>query len=280
MNNNVPMTLSDIERLANIMAKSQLFGCSSPEQVMALMAIAQAEGKHPATASLEYNIIKGRPALKADAMLARFQESGGMVKWIDYTDKRCAAEFSHSKYSPTPILIDWDMERAKNAGITFKDNWKNYPRQMLKARVISEGVRATYPGVCIGVYTPEEVQDFPENKDDRPDIKMPEMKTIVGPLTTTGDCSAVTSFQETATNLPAKPISPEDTMGLGVIGEAEVTIIKKAAAKGGYTSADVAKYIKSLGYADGKVKDLNMWDYEDLKAYLEIPKADRERNTA
>jgi hypothetical protein len=31
---------------------------------------------------------------------------------------------------------------------------------MLRARVVSEGIRSVYPGCVVGVYTPEEVQDF------------------------------------------------------------------------------------------------------------------------
>jgi hypothetical protein len=33
---------------------------------------------------------------------------------------------------------------------------------MLRARVISEGIRSVYPGVIVGEYTPEEVGDFRE----------------------------------------------------------------------------------------------------------------------
>jgi len=52
------------------------------------------------------------------------------------------------------------MKRAKQAGLGGKDNWSKYPRQMLRARVLSEGIRATFPGCNTGFYTPEEVQDF------------------------------------------------------------------------------------------------------------------------
>jgi len=58
------------------------------------------------------------------------------------------------------LTVDWDMQRAKEAGLTGKDNYKKFPRQMLRARVISEGVRAVYPGVLQGMYTPEEVGEF------------------------------------------------------------------------------------------------------------------------
>lgn len=151
--------IQDVEKMAVSVAKSGLFGMKSTDQALALMLLAQSEGIHPMTAARDYHIIQGRPALKADAMLARFQQSGGTVKWIEHTDQKVAAYFSHPS-CPDPVLIDWDLTRAKNAGLGEKEMFKKYPRQMLRARVISEGVRATYPGACVGVYTPEEVEDF------------------------------------------------------------------------------------------------------------------------
>jgi len=153
--------ISDIERMATAIAKSGFFGVKTVEQAVALMLIAQAEGLHPAIAARDYHVIQGRPALKADAMLARFQQAGGSVQWTDLTDKRVAATFTHPQGGS--VNIDWDMTRAKAAGLTGKDNWSKYPRQMLRARCISEGIRTVYPGVLSGMYTPEEVQDF-DNK--------------------------------------------------------------------------------------------------------------------
>jgi hypothetical protein len=57
------------------------------------------------------------------------------------------------------IEVDWTIQQAKTAGLTGKDVWKQYPRAMLRARVISEGIRTVYPGVAVGVYTPEEIAD-------------------------------------------------------------------------------------------------------------------------
>ncbi len=146
-----------IERMAGAMAKSGLFGIKTPEQALALMLISQAEGRHPALAAQEYHIIQGRPALKADTLLARFQQAGGTVKWNELTDKRVSATFSHP--SSGQVTIDWTMDMAKSAGLAGKDNWKAYPRAMLRARVVSEGVRTCFPGVAVGVYTPEEILD-------------------------------------------------------------------------------------------------------------------------
>lgn len=166
MSNLVPVT--DIEKMASAVVKSNLFGMKTLEQAMALMFIAQAEGKHPATAAQEYHIIQGKPALKADAMLARFQAAGGKVQWKILTDKEVTGIFSHP--SGGSAEISWTMEMANAAKLTSKDTWKQYPRQMLRARVVSEGIRTVYPGVAIGVYTPEEVQDFDVKADNAIDI--------------------------------------------------------------------------------------------------------------
>ena len=154
----VAYTVSDVKVMAEAAAKSGLFGMKTPEQALALMMLCQAEGIHPMKAVAEYHIIQGRPALKADAMLARFLRAGGAVKWNRLDDKEVSATFTHPQTGE--VTINWTMEMAKNAGLTGKDTWKQYPRQMLRSRVISEGVRTMYPGVADGIYTPEEVQDF------------------------------------------------------------------------------------------------------------------------
>ncbi len=155
---NSMVPFGDMQSMANAICKSGMFGIKTPEQAISLMLIAQAEGLHPAIAARDYHVIQGRPALKADAMLARFQAAGGKVEWTSYTDDKVAAIFSHP--SGGRIEVEWTIARAKAAELTGKATWKQYPRQMLRARVISEGIRTVFPGVVVGVYTPEEVQDM------------------------------------------------------------------------------------------------------------------------
>lgn len=152
------VTVSDIEKMATAVAKSGLFGVRTPDQAMSLMLIAQAEGLHPAIAARDYHIIQGRPSLKSDALLARFQANGGKIEWTEYTDQAVAAKVSHPQGGT--VEIRWTYQMAERAGLTKNATWRQYPRQMLRARVISEGVRAVFPGVAVGVYTSEEVQDM------------------------------------------------------------------------------------------------------------------------
>lgn len=158
MNNTQIVPVGDMQTMAGALAKSGLFGVKTADQALALMIVAQAEGRHPGSVASDYHIIQGRASLKSDAMLARFQQAGGRVEWHDHSNEKVSATFSHAQGGS--LRIDWDMARAKSAGLGTKDNWRQYPRQMLRARVISEGVRAVFPAVLNGMYAPEEVQDF------------------------------------------------------------------------------------------------------------------------
>jgi hypothetical protein len=156
MSNIVP--LADIQAMAEVAAGSRMFGFKNPQEAMAIMLLCQAEDLHPAIAMRDYHVIQGRPALKADAMLARFQQAGGSVSWKEYTDDVVTGLFSHPQGGS--LEVTWTLNKAKLIGIANKDNWKNYSRAMLRARCVSEGIRSVYPGCVVGVYTPEEVQDF------------------------------------------------------------------------------------------------------------------------
>lgn len=172
MTSNAIMTVTDIERMAIAVAKSNLFGVRTPDQAMALMLISQAEGMHPAIAARDYHVINGKPTLKADAMLARFQAAGGTVKWSEYTDTAVSAVVSHP--AGGSVEIGWTIAMAEKAGLTKNPTWRQYPRQMLRARVISEGIRTVFPGVAVGVYTPEEAADFDKQPPPPAGIYQPQ----------------------------------------------------------------------------------------------------------
>jgi hypothetical protein len=153
----VPM--SDIREMAKAAAASGLFpSARTPEAAMTLMLLCQAEGLHPIQALRRYHIIDGTPSMRTDAMLASFQERGGRVKWIRTDEEVCEAMFSHQ--SSGDVTVKWTLEDAKRAGIASKQNWGKYPRQMLRARVISEGVRMCLPEVVVGICSEEEVRDL------------------------------------------------------------------------------------------------------------------------
>lgn len=152
-------TFEQLKQIAASFAKSGLFGVKDADSALSLLLVAQAEGRSPALVMRDYDIIQGRLAKKAEAMMRDFQASGGRIEWQELTDLRAAAIFSHP-LAPKPLLIDWDIERAKKAGLATKEGgmYSKYTRAMLRSRCISEGVRSTAPGATGGSYTPEEVR--------------------------------------------------------------------------------------------------------------------------
>ena len=261
--------VSEVQTMALAVAKSGLFGMKTPEQALALMLVAQSEGLHPARAAMEYHVIQGRPALKADAMLARFQANGGKVEWHDYTDEKVSGTFSHP--SGGSVKIDWTIDRAKQAGVYGKNpTWKSYPRAMLRSRCISEGIRTVYPGVSVGVYTVEEVQDFdaPERDVTPPAAQMPEaVKQQASAMRETSEAKkrgrpASSTAQKQAiegTATVVNEFSPEaaDMSGIGnnKPDYEKLSRVIHAFAKIGY---DIPALEKEYG------KGLDDWDMDDL----------------
>jgi len=164
MSNIIPF--QDMQQMAKAIADSRLFGLTDVNQVLALGMVAQAEGHAFATAARDYHVIQGRPALKADAMMARFQAAGGKVNWEVYTDERVTGTFSHPNGGS--LVVSWTLDQARSIGLVKPGSgWQKFPRAMLRSRCISEGIRSVYPGSVTGFYSPEEVADFepPKTRD-------------------------------------------------------------------------------------------------------------------
>lgn len=162
-----PTPLAEIERMAEYVVKSKLFGVKDKDSAVALMMLAQAEGMHPMVAARDYDIIQGRPSKKAEAMLRDFHRGGGKVEWHELSDKVASATFTHPQGGS--IKMEWTIERAKQAGLGGKEMWLKWPRQMLRSRCVSEGCRTVFPSATGGLYLPEETDDIEEMKDITPD---------------------------------------------------------------------------------------------------------------
>jgi hypothetical protein len=235
-------TFDQIGRMASAFAKGGLFGVKDPDQALSLMLYAQATGRHPALIMRDYDVIQGRLAKKSETMLRDFQASGGRVEWIKYEDSGVTGVFSHP-LSPKPVTVDWDMERAKKAGLAGKDGgmYSKYPRAMFRSRCISEGVRATAPDATEQMYTPQELREMAN--DDLPE-----------PMTVTAAVAQVTDQSKNA-------LAPEEVEAL--INSMDVKTLAELTPAFGraYTRA---KEVGDEG-AKKKFKDL----YDGIKTAIE-----------
>ncbi len=156
------LSIAELTAVAKQVAASRLFpGVENEQAAFTLMLLCQAEGLHPINAMRRYHIIKGRPSMRADAMQAEFQRQGGVVAWLESSNDVCSARFTHPAHAPEGFVVTVRLAELHAAGVTQSNpNYARWPRQMLRARAISEGVRAVLPGVVVGIYSDVEVEDM------------------------------------------------------------------------------------------------------------------------
>ena len=160
--------MSAITDLGKLFHQSQIMGVSTPGDGAVLALTCMCEGITPLEFAKTYHIIKGRPSMKADAMSARFRQSGGKCRWINLGDegKEARAEFS---YDGQTLEIAYTIDDAKK--VMGKDdkgkdridqpdsNWSKDRGAMLRARLITKAIRIIAPELIAGVYTPDELED-------------------------------------------------------------------------------------------------------------------------
>ena len=156
-------THQEIKEMAKTCFASGMFGLKNPEQVATLMLVAQAENIHPVKALMSYSVINGTPALKATEVQARFQRDGGVIEWIETSKEVAICTLTHPSYNGV-YRSEYNITDAKLAGLDSKDNWKRMPKEMLRARAVSSGVRAVAPSCLNNMYDDNEARDFTETQ--------------------------------------------------------------------------------------------------------------------
>jgi hypothetical protein len=129
----------------------------TPEKAIAIMMTGRELGIGPMQALRCINIIDGRPALAAEliAGLVLRRVTGGVLEVAASTNDRCTVLAARPGRPEREFTFT--MEDAKAAGLTAKDNWKKYPRAMLRCRAITEAARAIFPDATLGVSDPDEL---------------------------------------------------------------------------------------------------------------------------
>ena len=143
-----------IDRAASWTVAAGFGGFKNPEQAKLVMLLALSQGEHIGRAVHDYHVINGKLVLKSESMLSRFQHSGGTIRYTQYTDEAVTVEATHP--AGGTLAVTWDIAQAKRAGLLGNQVWAKHPRAMLKARAVTEAVRALYPACLTGVMTAEE----------------------------------------------------------------------------------------------------------------------------
>jgi len=185
MNAMIPVTvhadeLDTIQRTARLLAVSGYFDAKGDTP----MAIAQLATKilagrelgfGPYAAARGIYIIKGNPSISANLMAAAVKGSGRYDYRVkELTDANCVVEFFELSAGKRESLgvSSFSAADAKKAGT---QNMDRFPRNMLFARAMSNGVRFYTPDVFSGnaVYLPEELGASVDGDGNVVDVELP-----------------------------------------------------------------------------------------------------------
>lgn len=131
-----------------------------PANVLIAVEYGAALGIPPMTAINGVAVINGKPSMSSDLMASMVRRAGHRLRVTESEDgKSVTAVLIRSDDPDFEFKATWDEATARQAGLWGnKGPWTQYPRQMLRARAISEVCRQGASDALSGViYTPEEL---------------------------------------------------------------------------------------------------------------------------
>jgi len=153
------MTLQETMTLGDTLAKSGFFSDTrSAAQAVVKILAGKELGFGPIASMTGIHIIQGKVAVGANLMGASVKSDPRYdYRVVALSDERAEVAFYEGGTEIGRSVFT--MEDAKAAGLTGKDNWRKFPRNMLFSRAMSNGVRWYCPDAFGGspTYTPEEL---------------------------------------------------------------------------------------------------------------------------
>lgn len=158
---------------AKIVAQSSLIPAEyrgKPADIVWAMDIGDALGV-PYTQVMQSMVVaRGKMTMSADLMGAVVRRAGHKLRLREDGDS-VTATLIRADDPGYEFTVTWDKSKAQAAGLWgSRGPWQQYPRQMLRARAITEVCRQGASDALAGtVYTPEELESTPtQNAPQRP----------------------------------------------------------------------------------------------------------------
>lgn len=170
------MPVNDIMVMAKTFAESGMFtDAKQLGQAFVKIQAGQEIGIPPFAAMSGIHIIQGKPTIGAGLIASTVKGSGKYdYKVVEMNEKICSIDFYQGKENIGNSTFT--IEDAKKA---LTKNIDKFPKNMLFARAISNGVKWFCPDVFSGpVYVPEEMPDVEPTTQDVPHEVVEEPKKV------------------------------------------------------------------------------------------------------
>lgn len=161
------LSLPQVLQLGEVLHKSGYFDdVKSASQAVVKILRGQELNIGAVTSLEQIYVIKGRTALSAGLIGSLIKDSGRYnYHIVQHTDDICEIIFLEGNREIGKS--EFTTKDAERAGLLQKAMWKQYPRNLLFARALSNGAKWFCPEIFGGtVYTPEELQTIDLNPHD------------------------------------------------------------------------------------------------------------------
>ena len=190
-----PQTLAELRDFAKTCAESGFFGAVNPQQALVIAMAGRDLGFSYTQALRAFHVLKGKPTLSADGMVAACLARGvcAYFRPVEVTDTH--ATWETQRNGCEPVRYTFTMQDAERAGL-LSDMYRRHPKRMLSARCKAYLARDVYPEVLMGLVTEDEAEEIASRPAPRPPAPRPVVVEAVpmdAPPATEGD--AVTLYQ-------------------------------------------------------------------------------------
>jgi hypothetical protein len=124
-------------------------------QVAAVILTGRELGMEPMRAVRSLSLVKGKVVEAADSQLARFKADGGRATFKSLTEMEAVLWLRHP--NGDEHTESFTMQDARNAGLASNDNYKKFPKAMLRSRVITAALKSVGWEGAVGNYDPDEL---------------------------------------------------------------------------------------------------------------------------
>jgi hypothetical protein len=140
----------------------------TPGQALAIILTGQELGLGPMQSLRSIHIIKGKPELAADLQLALFHRKDaegkcGLSRWERLDETEAILWLKHP--NGTEHTEHFTLKDAERAGLSGGENYKKWPKAMLRSRAITAGLKSVGFEPTTGVYDEGEISGIPTAAD-------------------------------------------------------------------------------------------------------------------
>lgn len=162
----VGQQLRDLAEFARMLAGSGEFvpeglRKAGPAGIAAAVLKAGELGIEPMAALAGMYVVRGKVGLSYDLMAAVLLRGGYRIEWLESDHDHATVRLTDRRDPERqPHVETFTLDDAKRAGLERNETWKKYPKNLLRARALSNAGRAYAADVLSGCYSQDEAREI------------------------------------------------------------------------------------------------------------------------